>query len=185
MDSKENIIDKLIFLDVDGVLNSDEFARWCHEHPEFKKNGGYHQISPTLVGRVIKICEATGAKIVLSSSWRLWNFEQTVKNLSSKRDLRPILDNMVGITQRTEDRWRGQEIKYFLNDCRKNHFNSVTEGWNPLIRPTERITNFPKFVIIDDDADMLEEQLPFFIQTDFITGITDEDVEKAIKILNE
>ena len=178
-------INKLIFLDVDGVLNSAEFAEWCHFHPEFQKNGGYHQISPTLVNRVLKICEETGAKIVMSSGWRLWNFETTIKNLSSKRDLRPILDLMVGITERTDDRVRGKEIKYFLNDCRKNHFNTQTEAWNPLVKPKVKIAQFPKYVIIDDDVDMLDEQFPFFINTDPEVGITDEDVKTAIKILND
>ena len=31
------MIDKIIFLDVDGVINSDEFARWCHQNRDFLK----------------------------------------------------------------------------------------------------------------------------------------------------
>jgi len=76
-------------------------------------------------------------------------------------------------------------MKYFLNDCRKNHFNTQTEAWNLLVKPKVKIAQFPKYIIIDDDTDMLDEQLPFFINTDPEVGITDEDVKTAIKILND
>ena len=40
------------------------------------------------------------------------------------------------------------------------------------------------YVIIDDDNDVLDEQDSHLVQTSWLTGITDYDVEKAIKILN-
>ena len=179
------MIDKLIFLDIDGVINHTAWFNWAHQHPEFLKEGGHKNIDPNAVQKIIQICEQTNAGIVMSSSWRWGNFEQTVKKLSGIRDLRPILDKMVGVTVRTNERFRGQEIKYFLNDCRKNHFNSEFDTWHPRVKPKVKITNFPKFVILDDDSDMLEEQLPFFIHINDEVGITDEDVKKAVKILNE
>ena len=179
---KENIIDKIIFLDVDGVLNSDEFSRWCVAHKEFMKEGGHHHISPWLVEKVIKICDETGASIVMSSSWRLWSVDQTLKNLASKRDLRPVLDRLVGITPRTDERYRGAEIKYFLDCCKNNYF--YTKSGEQLSNGKYTFSKNPKYVIIDDDDDMLDEQLPFFVHTDFLVGITDDDVKEAIKILN-
>ncbi len=176
------MIDKIIFLDVDGVINSDQFTRWCRDNKEFLKEGGSNHISPWLVKKVLNICEATGASIVMSSSWRLWSLGQTLKNLSSKRDLRPILEKLVGITQRTDDRFRGQEIKNFLECCKKGYF--YTDIGEQLSDERYTFSKEPKYVIIDDDNDMLDEQLPFFVQTDFLVGITDEDVNKAIKILN-
>jgi hypothetical protein len=56
---------KLIFLDIDGVLNSDRFfaeaqpARW-----------GIGHIDPGAVGRVEELARRTGAHIVISSAWR-------------------------------------------------------------------------------------------------------------------
>ena len=38
-----------------------------------------------------------------------------------------------------------------------------------------------KYVIIDDDDDMLENQV--FLRTNWETGLTDEDVEKCKKYL--
>jgi hypothetical protein len=49
----------------------------------------------------------------------------------------------------------------------------------------EPISNNYNYVIIDDDADMLEEQLPYFIQTRFMVGLTKENVKEAINILNK
>ena len=42
-----------------------------------------------------------------------------------------------------------------------------------------------KYVIIDDDGDMLEEQMSNFVMTYFYSGFQDEHLEKAIRILNE
>ena len=175
-------IDKIIFLDVDGVINSDQFARWCHENRDFLKAGGSNHISPQLVEKVIKICDTTGASIVLSSSWRLWSLGQTLKNLSSKRDLRPILERLVGITRRTDERFRGEEIKHFLECCKTGYF--YTEVGEQLSDERYTFSTNPRYVIIDDDSDMLDEQLQNFVQTDFLVGISDEDVKNAIKILN-
>lgn len=176
-------IDKIIFLDVDGVLNHNAWYKWIMSHPEFLKEGGHRSIDPRSVERVIKICDKTGARIVMSSSWRLWEFYQTLKNLNSIRDLRPILDYMVGITERTDDRFRGQEIKYFLNNCRKGNF--ITVSGNNLKKADIEFVQFPKYIILDDDTDMLDEQANVFLHIDDMVGITHKDVEKAIKILNE
>lgn len=178
------MIDKIIFLDVDGVINHTTWFNWAHQHPEFLKDGGHKNIDPNSVRKIVQICEETGAGIVMSSSWRWNNFEQTIKKLYGIRDLRPILDRMIGVTVRTEERFRGEEIKYFLNDCRKNHFNNEFNTWNPLVKPKIKISNSPKYVILDDDCDMLEEQLQFFIHINDDIGISDEDVKNAIKILN-
>lgn len=41
-----------------------------------------------------------------------------------------------------------------------------------------------KYVIIDDDSDMFDNQKPYFIHTDYEFGLTESDVNKAIKMLN-
>ena len=52
---------KLLFLDVDGVLNYDMCG---------VKIGSYYGVVPEKVKLLKQIIDATGAKIVLSSSWR-------------------------------------------------------------------------------------------------------------------
>lgn len=60
-------INKYLFLDVDGVLNSDE---WYHE--EWNKDHVYPQgdFDPKCVEIVNRIVKETGCKVVVSSSWR-------------------------------------------------------------------------------------------------------------------
>ena len=52
---------KIIFLDIDGVLNTIRTARLF----------GNHFINDSLVALVAKIVAATDAKIVLTSNWRI------------------------------------------------------------------------------------------------------------------
>lgn len=53
---------KVIFLDIDGVLNSEEFLR----------NNPNQLIDRKCVSILKNIVDKTGAVIVLSSGWRLW-----------------------------------------------------------------------------------------------------------------
>jgi hypothetical protein len=53
---------KVIFLDIDGVLN-------CERTPNPRKFP--YVVDPTLLARFKKLLERTGAKVVLLSSWRL------------------------------------------------------------------------------------------------------------------
>lgn len=41
-----------------------------------------------------------------------------------------------------------------------------------------------QYAILDDDSDMLLEQKDHFVQTNFVTGVTDDDIEKIKNILN-
>ena len=60
-------INKYLFLDIDGVLNS---VSWYRE--EWSKNHAYPQgdFDPKCVELVNRIVEETGCKVVVSSSWR-------------------------------------------------------------------------------------------------------------------
>jgi hypothetical protein len=53
---------KVIFLDIDGVLNSDK-TRNPRKFP--------YVVDPRLLARLTRLLERTRAKVVLSSSWRL------------------------------------------------------------------------------------------------------------------
>lgn len=62
---------KVIFLDVDGVLNSFDLIK------ETSQNGHVEFVDPKSVAVLKKIVDATDAKIVLSSSWRSgWHKEK-------------------------------------------------------------------------------------------------------------
>ena len=158
---------KIIFLDIDGVLNSEKFSIWIHEHPEFCENGGHFWIDPEKVEMVINLCEETGAKIVISSSWRGWSLKTTLEDFSTYRDLSKLNPYIVGVTPKFFMMYsntqisRGNEIQHYLNK-----HQSITH-----------------YCIIDDDNDMLQEQQEKFVQTDNQVGLTVEDYQKVINIL--
>jgi len=154
---------KIVFLDFDGVLNSEKF--FSKRMVEIK-NGDYDplcQIDPEAVKRLSKIVDATGAKIVVSSVWRY----------SHKLvELREILGHfgfkgqIIGATPRShESRYRGEEIDAWLSE------NGSDRG-DPVGR----------FVILDDDADM-EPYMDRLIQTSWKIGLQDAHVNRAIKML--
>lgn len=149
---------RIILLDIDGVLNvnfpsHDEYGR-CF-HPNFIDNLKY-------------IIDETGAKIVISSTWRFSGLV-IMKEMWEKRNLP---GEVIDITPHIDICKRGEEIEYWLKN------NEVDS-----------------YVIIDDDNDMLENQQQNFVKTsknvsheDNINngmGLTLKCAEKAVKILKK
>lgn len=143
---------KVIFLDIDGVLNSVESMTIKHSLKE------RHTDMPckVYVRYLNKIIESTGAKLVISSTWRLGNTSWLLDMLLYALD---CTGQVVGSTYHISGCTRGAEIKKFLEH-----------------------NNVEKFVILDDDSDM-EDLLPYLVQTSNKVGLTEEDADKAIDIL--
>jgi len=96
--------DKLIFLDIDGVLNSHRSAIALGGYPYPHKE--YHKFDIVALGLIRKICKDSGAKIVLSSGWR---FMIEPREIAMELKL-PIIDktpHVYGVS-------RGEEIMYWL-----------------------------------------------------------------------
>lgn len=148
---------KVIFLDVDGVLNNMSWA------VDMQKEGIYvfrdNLLYEPAILMLQDLVEETGAVIVLSSSWR--------KIPSARADLVKILEkHQLRIHSDTPYTAgiRGDDIKAWFAD----HKHCSIES----------------YVIIDDDADMLEEQLPYLVQTTFEDGLQDSHYRRAKAILN-
>lgn len=153
---------KLIFLDIDGVLDT------------YKSR---YMLDPVLLERLGTILGRTGAWIVISSSWRCRNVPDTVEFLTDYDNPRvgsnpfPFTDKVVGITpilysvvEGDIDRpaTRGEEIAAYLKD-----------------HPCDN------YVILDDCDEMLPEQRPHLVLVNDEVGLTGKDVEKAVSILNQ
>ena len=97
-------INKYLFLDVDGALNS---VSWYRE--EWNKNHAYPQgdFDPKCVELVNRIVEETGCKVVVSSSWR------TESNLQSIFDKAGLKFKIHSITPFGSH--RGCEIQEWLD----------------------------------------------------------------------
>ena len=89
----------------------------------------------------------------------------------------PIIDG----TEHFYNEWtcRGNEIAKYLANTFNNY--SVFTG-RPYIHEGYKGEDY-EYVILDDDVDMLMCQKDNFINIDRETGITEEDIEKIINIL--
>lgn len=169
--------EKLIFLDIDGVLNSELYARRFFDEKLYKKDPQVSNlVDSNAVQLVLKIIKETNAKLIISSSWRSLTYKHTIEDFKQFKDLSPLLPFIYGVTPPTRNAHRGEEIKYFLNFIRKQDFREYFK---------EPISNNYNYVILDDDSDMLEEQLPNFVKVTYWDGITEKEVEKCINILNK
>lgn len=165
---------KIIFLDIDGVLATPEYV--------VRGMWGLNPSKQELLG---KILQATDAEIVLSSSWRKNSLQETKEHMEKKGFL--FVDKIVGVTIRAYQYLergtgihlsipRGVEIKQWID----TNIHSQ-KGKNYKKKKIGKTWNY---IILDDDVDMLLEQKSNFIQTHWKSGLSEQDVEKAISILN-
>lgn len=150
---------KIVVLDIDGVLNSIDWMVFLDGKFDHPKN----QMDPKAVERLNKITDATGAVILVCSTWRIILKKQS--QLERCLKAYGIKAKVIGATPIINDREpdrRGREIQRWFSE------NEAPE----------------QFVIIDDDSDMgeLSEHL---IKTDVQHGLQDEHVERIIEILGK
>jgi hypothetical protein len=177
---------KVIFLDFDGVVNSwphleamekggeppaDDLEREYYalvpggEDPDFWL-WKYRMFSREKVGLVGQIIARTGAKVVVSSSWRraydLHELQAFLRCHGLKdSDVIDITPTDLHLNKELGYIPRGLEIRTWLDA-------------HPEVTA---------FVVLDDESDMdgVEEQ---FVQTNMDVGITQENVDQAVAILN-
>jgi hypothetical protein len=156
---------KVIFLDIDGVLNviPTKFDKW----------GAYFGPDDHFVKNLKRIIDETGAKIVITSTWRMSG-----------------LQNML-------DMWKGRNLPGEVVGITPNHMMKTgttlqrgkeIDEWISLSKEVEN------YVIIDDDNDMEQHQRKNFVRTfknikdedcvDLGYGLTNNCTKKAIEILN-
>ena len=150
---------KVIFLDVDGVLNtSDTFKR----RKEIYNERGIliPRIDFFRVSYLKEIVNKTKAKIVLSSTWR-----KNEKNIEELFNVFKLFDlEIYDLTDIDIDGIRENEIISWLN-------NNEVET----------------FIIIDDESSDLHSLENYLIKTrvnGVQTGLLEEHIDKAINILN-
>lgn len=159
---------KVIFLDVDGVLNCATSKSSCIDDDGRVIKG----VDSDKVKRLAKIVESTGAQIILSSDWKDgWSRYYT----SSKPSHAKYLDNHLykkgrltikdKMPNTNKGSWfRGEEILAYL-------------------RSHQDVENY---VILDDtffEDFSIKEISEHLVLTNHKLGLTDGDVEKAIRIL--
>jgi len=150
---------KIIFLDVDGVLN-------CAKTEEYAPSG-YQGIDDKLVERLARIVQETGAEFVLASTWKdFWSKHREIKDEDAKYLVKKLAKKKLKIIDKSDDLcWnRGEGIRDYLKE-------------HPEIK---------KYVILDDmEFDYKKQRLTsHLVHTNSSEGLTDADVQKAIRILS-
>ena len=168
---------KILFLDVDGVLNSLAYCATRGVPPvQLEAVDAWH-LDPAAVLRLNELIEVTGAKVVLSSDWRM----------------APEKPGMV----RTEAALRRRGATFRLHDAtpvltmkqRRDRFGAMWQGtytprgfeiqcWLDEHPQVERIA------IVDDEPEM-EHLMDRLVLTDTAVGLTDEDCSKLVSLLCE
>ena len=100
---------KVIFLDIDGVMNSTDYII----NYALKNNikGILAEIDPKTIKMLKFALDVTGAQIVLSSSWRYCHICEELKELFSKYGI-----NLNEKTPELHTHKRGLEIKQYLKE---------------------------------------------------------------------
>ena len=155
---------RILFLDIDMVLSSEE---WFN-----RTKGRSGMIDPELV-KLINQLKDINVEVVISSSWGYDN-GRTEKTLQEVGFELPI----IGYTEHFYVEWmcRGNEILKWL--CK--NMGSFSEG---IKYDSKYYQKDYEYVIFDDDTDFLLGQKDNFIHINRNTGLTQADIDKAIKIL--
>lgn len=161
---------RYLFLDIDGVLNSERtvfaYKKLVHcghiKHQLLLGQPTNSFFDPIAVLLLKTAQEQIGFKIVISSTWRhslnVADFVEMFREYGWD-----TTDIIIGKTP-IDGPIRGSEIKQWLD---------VHAKW-PY-----------KYCIVDDTPDMLDEQFAFFVQTKFTDGLSFEDFKKIFAIFEE
>lgn len=145
---------KVVILDIDGVLNNQKWERDVMNKYSVGTDFIFNQDAMFLLKQLV---EVTGARIVISSSWRISEFS---------RDL--IMDNFWPYRLSVYS-WTGQE--------------AGTRG-HQIAEWLERHSYVTNYVAFDDDED-LEELGDHFIKVTTWDGLRADHVQRAMNILTE
>lgn len=165
---------QIIFLDIDGVLNHCD----TRSPPPTPTEPRPLPIAPECVARLNQLIAETGAKIVISSSWRLYVPWQDLGPALARHGL---IAEVVGATPDLVNDTVWLE-RWHLRTGAPFTYESLERGWE--IR--EWLAAHPEvtsFVILDDCSDMAELK-PWLVLTHPNTGLDDPDVERAKWLLD-
>lgn len=154
---------KIIFLDIDGVLNHISFSIYRNRLSEkYNSPFDYLDMEPIACSNLQLLLEADSQiRIVISSSWRKFHSLDDLRRMltEQKIDGSRVIDKTP--SNKEHGLMRGHEIQTWLNE-------------HPEIKD---------YAIIDDDGDMLPEQKANFVQTDVRVGFSLINAEKVAEIL--
>lgn len=171
---------KVLFLDIDGVLNGHEFddeAQSCN-------------INRACVKRLSRVVRETGCKIVLSSAWRYmihggqmtmlgFSYMMRTHGLSAFGNGSMGGSLFIGLTRKDDDRYDPTMLD---EDERAKQCRDWLDWWNGGGRSVLPGAIVAFAAIDDEDHKFSLHGIPAVI-TDGKTGMTDDDASKLIALL--
>lgn len=155
---------KVVFLDIDGVLNSRQWIRRMPKRGSVPMDHGW--FDPDTIALLNRLTEATGAVIVISSAWRQYG-EKYMRELLAAVG---VTAEVIGVTPILYEDGeiltpvcRGEEIQAWLDE----HADEVAS-----------------FVILDDIDEMQCMRPNCLVQTNREVGLTEKNVESAMAWLD-
>jgi hypothetical protein len=147
---------RIIFLDFDGPIIPIQ----SHE----TRRAPMEKAWPPCITALNRITAETGAKIVVSSSWRGGGLREMQHLLKAWG----VTGDVIAVTP------------YCY--VQKHGYNHAVQRGIEIQAYLDLTRNVESFVILDDDRDMVH-LMPFLIQTPFEVGLTEADADRAIGML--
>ena len=144
----------IIFLDIDGVLNSHRKLKEVYERTHKPHSGYNYPFDEICLSNLKVLVELTNSKLVITSSWR--KDKKGINKIIEALKEYELDQHIIGYTP-ILNKPRGIEIQEYLN----------------------QLDYKPNFIILDDDTDM-ENLIDYLIKTNIKVGLTEENVEEAI-----
>lgn len=165
---------KLIFLDIDGVLNSNIYMSSNSYFDECNSlgiipsganvmmNAHHLHIDPSAMKLLNVLVDRSEAKVILSSTWRI-KYSLAEMNLMFQK--RGAIFQITGVTPaKMSWRPRSMDIAEYLSSLKKDG-------------------EVPEAFVILDDIDEFSKLKEHFVQISEDEGLTQEDVTLALNIL--
>ena len=163
-------MNKIVFLDIDGVLNSNF---WNDSHQKEISDGTL--IDEQKVKLLALLVRATKASLILHSGWRFW-FDANLQPLRKEAERLIAMLEMEGL------RIEGITPDFSTEEIRRTKKFSLVKAKEILAWLAER-PEIETWVVLDD-LDLHDEMIrKHQVMTDAAVGLSKEDVHKAEEIL--
>ena len=161
---------KVIFLDIDGVLNSI-FRNESHQ----REISDGTLIDPEKIRLLSELIQSTNAKIILHSGWKYW-FDSDLK------PLRREAENLSSLLEKEGLALSGITPDHATEEIKKSKKFSLVKAEEILAWLAEH-KDVEKWIVIDD-LDLHNTEIELHqVRTDQSVGLTMEDVRKAERML--
>lgn len=154
---------KILFLDFDGVLATSPYSQKLADAGEPWTDNFGSLFDPKCVDNLRHIIDATGADIVVSSTWKM---VLGLAGLVQMWEERQLPGRVVGVTPDVDVMCRGAEIDAWLRNCKEECIYVI-------------IDDTPFSTFFDD------EQLPHLFKVDELDGLDEETAQRVVEYFTE